>query len=247
MSNLIKKLKLLRRKALYGHKATSDTYVEHLRSIGIEIGADCVIFTPESTHIEENNPHLLTIGDHVAITGPATILCHDYSVGVTKRWSHGDVLGSQKRVTIGNNVFLGWGCTVLAGTTIGDDAVIGAGAVATGNLPGGAIYGGNPARRICGIEEYYERRKAKQLAEALNVFDAYRERFGKVPPQEVFHEYFYLFSPKAEGLPEAFARKLEDKGNAEECLAYLRDGENDRAAFGSYEEFVEYAMERKQE
>ena len=144
MSNLIKKLKLLRRKALYGHKATSETYVEHLRSLGIEIGEDCVIFAPEVTHIEENNPHLLTIGDHVAITGPATILCHDYSVGVTKRWSHGDVLGSQKRVAIGNNVFLGWGCTVLAGTTIGDDAVIGAGAVATGNLPGGRYMAATP-------------------------------------------------------------------------------------------------------
>ncbi len=76
------------------------------------------------------------------------------------------------------------------------------------------------------------------------MFDAYRERFGKVPPQEVFHEYFYLFTPGVDGLPEAFARKLEDKGNAEECLSYLRDGRNARTEFASYGEFVEYARSR---
>lgn len=134
---MVQSIKLARRWLLYGHKATSESYIEHLRNVGVAIGVGCEIFTPEATHIEENNPHLLTIGSYVSMTGPVTILCHDYSVGVTKRWSHGDVLGSQKPVTIGDNVFLGWGCTILPGTSIGEDAVIGAGAVATGKLRGG--------------------------------------------------------------------------------------------------------------
>ena len=206
----------------------------------------CEIFTPEATHIEENNPHLLTIGSYVSMTGPVTILCHDYSVGVTKRWSHGDVLGSQKPVTIGDNVFLGWGCTILPGTSIGEDAVIGAGAVATGKLRGGVVYGGNPAKPICTIDEYYRRRKKKQLDEAIALFEAYRSRFGKDPDQELFHEYFYLFSPSEEGLSKAFRRKLLDKGNVQECLDFLRARRNE-AAFSSYSEFCAHAKSELEE
>lgn len=94
------------KRAVYGYKATSESYVTHLRSIGVEVGEGCEIFCPHETSIDTNNPHLLTIGEHVSITGPVTILTHDYSVGVIKTWSHGDVLGAQKPVTIGNNVFL---------------------------------------------------------------------------------------------------------------------------------------------
>lgn len=240
--SLIGKMKHLRRRFLYGDKADSETYLSHLKSVGIEIGDGCVIWSPELTHIEEANPHLITIGSHVDMTGPVTILCHDYSVGVTKRWNHGEVLGSQKRVTIGDNVFLGWGCTVLAGTTIGDNSVIGAHAVATGNLPGGFIYAGSPAKPVCSIEEYYEKRKKRQLDEALAVYAAYKERFGKVPPIEVFREYFYLFTTNPDTLCEALRRKLDDKGNPEECVEWLkRRGED--APFGSYGEFCEYAEE----
>ena len=241
MMSLVGKLKRLRRRFLYGDKSDSATYLNHLKSIGIEIGDGCVVWSPELTHIEEANPHLITIGSHVDMTGPVTILCHDYSVGVTKRWSHGEVLGSQKKVTIGNNVFLGWGCTVLAGTTIGDNAVIGAHAVATGNLPGGFIYAGSPAKPVCSIEEYYKKRKKHQLNEALAVYAAYKERFGKVPPVEVFHEYFYLFTTNPDELCDAFRRKLDDKGNPKECVEWLRRG---GAPFASYEEFCEYAEER---
>ena len=236
----VSSLKLIRRKLLYGHKATSEIYIEHLRSIGIEIGPFCEIFTPEITHIEENNPHLLTIASHVSMTGPVTILCHDYSVGVTKRWSHGNVLGSQKPVSIGNNVFLGWGCTILPGTTIGDNVVIGAGAVVTGTLRGGVVYGGNPAKPICTLEEYYERRKKKQLDEACVVYKAYKRRFRKVPDESLFHEYFYLFTRNADGLRKEFSRKLRDKGNEQECLDYLRSGKND-PLFESYKDFCVYA------
>lgn len=234
------RLRLLRRKALYGWKATSESYVAHLRSVGIEVGDGCEVFSPEVTHVDTTAPHLLTIGSRVAMTGPVTILCHDYSVGVTKVWSHGDVLGSQRRTRVGDNVFLAYGCIVLAGTEIGDDVVIGAGALATGKLRGGVVYGGVPAMPICTVEEFYRKRKERQLAEAVDQWHAYVGRFGREPAPEVFHEYFYLFTRGAEGLPTAFRRKLDDRGNAAECLAYLRDGRND-APFASFNEFAGYA------
>ena len=92
------------------------------------------------------NPHLLTIGNHVMITGPVTILTHDYGWSVIKR-RYGEILGNQKRVSIGDNVFLGWGCTILAGTTIGANTIIGANSVCSGKIDGNSVYAGNPAKK----------------------------------------------------------------------------------------------------
>ena len=51
-------------------------------------------------------------------------------------------------VEIGDNVFVGMGVRILKGATIGSDAVIGAGAVVTGAIPGGVVAAGNPARVV---------------------------------------------------------------------------------------------------
>jgi len=53
-----------------------------------------------------------------------------------------------KRVVVGHDVWIGRSAIVLPGVTIGNGAVIGAGAVVTGQVPPYAIVGGNPARLI---------------------------------------------------------------------------------------------------
>lgn len=50
------------------------------------------------------------------------------------------------RTRVGNDVWMGVGCIVLDGLTIGDGAVIAAGAVVTKDVPPYAIVGGVPAR-----------------------------------------------------------------------------------------------------
>jgi virginiamycin A acetyltransferase len=50
--------------------------------------------------------------------------------------------------TVGNDVWLGTGATVLPGVTIGDGAVVGAKAVVAGPVPPYAIVAGNPARIV---------------------------------------------------------------------------------------------------
>lgn len=93
---------------ILGYKATSNSYILHLKKIGCSIGDDVVLFRPYNTTIDTQNPHLLSIGSHVMITGPTTILTHDYSWSVLKR-KYGVILGNQKQTIIGNNVFIGWG------------------------------------------------------------------------------------------------------------------------------------------
>lgn len=51
-------------------------------------------------------------------------------------------------ITIGNNVWIGGGATILPGVTVGDNAVIGAGSVVTRDVPGNTVVAGNPAKVI---------------------------------------------------------------------------------------------------
>ena len=53
-----------------------------------------------------------------------------------------------KPVTIGDNVWLGAGAKVLDGVRLGNDVVVGAGAVVTSDLPDGAVAVGIPARVV---------------------------------------------------------------------------------------------------
>ena len=57
-------------------------------------------------------------------------------------------------VSIGKNVWVGAQCVLLAGITIGDDAVISAGSVVTTDVPSGEIWGGIPARRQTTVADF---------------------------------------------------------------------------------------------
>ncbi len=61
-------------------------------------------------------------------------------------------------VCIKKGAFVGADALILKGVTIGEQSVIGAGAVVTGNVPDGEVWAGNPARCV---------RKKKTRTEAL--------------------------------------------------------------------------------
>ncbi len=61
--------------------------------------------------------------------------------------------GSTSPIKIGNNVWIGTGCIILPGVTIGDGSIVAAGSVVTKSIPENSIYGGNPAQFLRKIEE----------------------------------------------------------------------------------------------
>ncbi len=54
----------------------------------------------------------------------------------------------QEQTEIGNDVWLGHGCTILSGARVEDGAIVGACAVVRGRVPPYSIVTGNPARFI---------------------------------------------------------------------------------------------------
>lgn len=92
--------------------------------------------------VEINCTKEITIGHNVAI-----------SKGVIIRDSDSHILNNQPEkmtvpIKIGNHVWIGLRAIILKGVTIGDGAVVAAGAVVTSDVPANSVVAGVPARVI---------------------------------------------------------------------------------------------------
>lgn len=236
-------IKKLAKKLIYGPKSDSVAYIEHLRKIGISVGEDVTIYAPMKTLIDEQYPWLISIGNHVRITQGVTILTHDYSWSVLKRTGKGAILGASGKVTIGNNVFIGMHATILRGVTIEDNVIIGSGAVVTKDCLANGVYAGNPARRIAELDDFLEKRKKAQIAEAKELAVAYYDRYHKYPTEEVFHEYFFLFLDVKAALERPWCvAKMKQCGNYEDSLAYL---EQNQPPFKDFQGFMDFCFDKE--
>lgn len=63
-------------------------------------------------------------------------------------FSDGSYFSEMRQTKIGNDVWIGVNAILMDGITVGDGAIIGAGAIVTKDVPPYAIVGGNPARII---------------------------------------------------------------------------------------------------
>jgi maltose O-acetyltransferase len=90
----------------------------------------------------------ITIGDDVQIGPNVQLLTPVHPVEPGPRRNK---LEAARPITIGNNVWLGGGVIVCPGVSIGENTVVGAGAVVTRDLPAGVLAVGNPARATRGI------------------------------------------------------------------------------------------------
>lgn len=72
----------------------------------------------------------------------------------TSVWSMPRKAGVTK---VGDNVFVGMKSIILMGSQIGNNVIIGAGAVVSGNIPDNVVVAGNPAKVVCTLDDYYER------------------------------------------------------------------------------------------
>jgi acetyltransferase-like isoleucine patch superfamily enzyme len=151
------------RSIFYGTGCLIDTNVFITNNDNFSAGTDTVLYhgsyilNNHGKFSMGNNSHLgaycyvnvchgrVTIGDDVAV-GPGTQI-----IAYSNHYTAGKMVTDLRitdEVVIGNNVFIGTNCSILPGTVIEDNVIVGAGSVAKGLLKTNSIYAGVPCRII---------------------------------------------------------------------------------------------------
>ena len=112
-----------------------------LRAQGVKIGRKSMISMGAKIDVSRGR---VIIGERCHITYGCVILSHDH---IRRRINH-DAVMPENIVVIGDRVFVGVNAVIMPGVTIGDNSVVGAGAVVTKDVPSNVVVAGNPARVI---------------------------------------------------------------------------------------------------
>lgn len=111
----------------------------------------------------------VTMGNHIFIGPNVGIYTAIHPVNPVKRNAY---IESAAPITIGNNVWIGGGTTILPGVTIGDNTVIGGGSVVVKDIPPNVVAVGNPCRPIKKISV-----DESALEEVCKNPELYRQKF----------------------------------------------------------------------
>ena len=119
------------------------------RAMGVTIGRS--VFVGLDSWLDDQFPELIEIEDDVTISFRVTVVVHDDARrmnGVIP--GAGD--GTVAPVRLRRGCYLGAGCLILPGVTVGERAVVGAGAVVTRDVPPGKLALGVPARVVRDVD-----------------------------------------------------------------------------------------------
>lgn len=123
----------------------SNLVVKCQRNRGVKIGKNCHI--SPYVLIDLVYPELVEIGENVTVGSNSMIFAHVNPTTNEFLKSHG-YPRTVKPVVVKNGAIISVGCIIIAGVTIGENAMVGAGSVVTTDIPDNCIAIGNPARVI---------------------------------------------------------------------------------------------------
>ncbi len=107
-------------------------------------------YYPDKERLIIGNYVSLASGIHFILSGnhqTETLFTYPIRSTLTKRHCHEDSV-SKGTIVIDDEVWIGYGVTILSGVFIGKGSIVAAGSVVTHDIPPYAIAGGNPARII---------------------------------------------------------------------------------------------------
>lgn len=125
--------------------------IRALRSAGYRVGRS--VYIGEGLHVTDelfSNVCSLSIGDRVAIAQRVIIVLASHPNESRLKTLVPPVFG---QVTIKDDVWIGTGAIILPNVTIGEAAIVGAGAVVTKDVAPRTVVVGNPARTLRSIDD----------------------------------------------------------------------------------------------
>ena len=130
----------------------------------ITLGDNCLV----CPGVRIDSGSSVTIGDNCMMAAGSYITDADWH----DIYDRTKTVGSTAAVTLANNVWIGDGATICKGVTIGENSVIGAGAVVATDIPANCIAAGNPAKVIKPLDpsrEIVTRAKMFEDIEGMNI------------------------------------------------------------------------------
>lgn len=166
MNKVIKICKVIERGIIkqmdsFSPRKYMNLYNNYLKSIGVDLFGTPRYIHP-SVSFDGKGYSLTHIGDNVVISRGVLLLNHDYSITCGLRTIGSDVTYEAfwlKDIFIDDNVFIGANSTILPGTHIGKNTIVGAGTVVKGTVPENSIIIGNPARIVSHTDEWAKRKE----------------------------------------------------------------------------------------
>lgn len=125
--------------------------VAGLRAAGYGVGSSVYLGT--ELHVTDDlysDACSLSIGDRVAIAQRVLIILSSHPNNSRLRGQLEDVNGS---VTICDDAWIGAGAILLPNVTVGEQAIVAAGAIVTKDVPPRTVVAGNPARVLRSLDE----------------------------------------------------------------------------------------------
>lgn len=129
-------------------------YKRLLSDFGMKIEQDYGYIDP-TVYFDNFDYSKISIGKDVTLSREVLFLTHDFSVSTGLNAIGADESGfTVKPIEIGDHCFIGARCTLLGGTKIGSNSIIGAGAVIKGTIAPYSIVVGNPGRIIGDVRDF---------------------------------------------------------------------------------------------
>ena len=121
------------------------------KKMGVEIGEGCKFQFGVS--LDYSHYWHIKIGNNVTLAPNVHVLAHDASTKLHLGYTR---IG---RVSIEDGVFIGAGCIILPGVTIGKNSIVGAGSVVSKNIPPNVVVVGSPIKVISSLDDFLDKKK----------------------------------------------------------------------------------------
>lgn len=121
----------------------------------------------------------------------------------------------------------------MPGAKIGNNVIIGAGAVVLGVIPDNTVWAGNPAKMICTLEEYRIKREARYENWTIILAEQIIRNAKRTPTYKDMRMYIGLFAPRTEEYRHYFDELPTDFPNAKE------NKWNEKTKYSSLEDFLQ--------
>lgn len=120
-------------------------------------------FIGENVHFQPRSvplyPELIKLHNNIMVSAGVKFITHDASFVVLNGLGQGRFSEEVGCIEVMDNVYIGYNATVMPNVRIGENVIVGAGALVSKDLEPNGVYVGIPAKKICSFNDYVNRHK----------------------------------------------------------------------------------------